>query len=281
MLAKNIVVISLGMAALALGGCVGCGDQMDYPGYCDTTGCYACSGPNQCWPVSHGACGTDAECAAGERCTDIGCTPACTSDADCVDGEVCDGTTDLCAPAGVSPKPIDPTQLNPNPDPIEVPESCTTDEECQKADPALVCDNGTCIDACTSDDDCAEGYVCAPCGKCTPEDTPTCGDARTYCDVNDASSCGAERACLTGHCHLTCDPGSSCPIGQICQAGVCVDDPSPQSPQCLYNADCTAAGQDAVCVNGYCHPTCTEDAGCGFAELCNVGVCMPDYRPAQ
>jgi len=278
MLAKNVFVASLGFALLTVSGCIGCGEEEVYPGYCDTTGCYSCSGPNQCWPVSHNACGTDNECPAGQKCTDIGCTAACTSDAECENGEVCDGTTNLCAPAGVSPKPINP---NPNPDPIQTPESCTTDEECQKADPALVCDNGKCIDACTSDADCPEGYVCAACGKCTPEATPTCGDATIYCDVNDASSCGANRACLAGNCHITCDASTACPIGQICQAGVCVDDPSPQSPQCVFDANCTALGQQAKCINGYCHPLCTEDANCGPAEVCKAGVCMPDYRPAQ
>ena len=39
---------------------------------------------------------------AGQKCTNIGCTPGCTSDAECENGEVCDGTTNLCAPAGVS-----------------------------------------------------------------------------------------------------------------------------------------------------------------------------------
>jgi hypothetical protein len=278
MLAKKMLVASLGFALLAVTGCVGCGEEMAYPGYCDTSGCWACSGPDACWPVPHDSCNADSECPAGQKCTNIGCTPACTSDAECENGEVCDGTTNLCAPAGVSPQPIN---QNPNPDPILVPESCTTDEECQKADPALVCVDNKCIDACTSDADCEDGYVCAECGKCTPKDVPSCGDATIYCDVKDASSCGANRACLTGHCHVTCEANSNCPIGQICQAAVCVDDPSPQSPQCVFNADCTAAGQSAVCINGYCHPTCTADASCGPAEICNVGVCMPDYRPAQ
>jgi len=278
MLAKRVFVASIAFAALTVSGCMGCSDEA-YPGYCDTSGCYACNGPDftNCWPVNHDSCSTDNDCPAGLKCTDIGCTAGCTSDAECDNGEVCDGTTNLCAPAGVSPTPIN---HNPNPDPILVPESCTTDEECQKADPALVCDNGKCIDACTSDADCEDGYVCAECGKCTPEDTPSCGDATIYCDVTDASSCGANRACLTGHCHVTCDAASDCPIGQICQAAVCVDDPSPQSPECVFDANCTALGQQAKCINGYCHPLCTEDANCGPAEICHVGVCMPDYRPA-
>lgn len=282
MLAKNVLIASLGVALLTVTGCVGCGEGGSYPGYCDTSGCWACSGPNQCWPVDHSACGTDNECPAGQKCTDIGCTPWCTSDADCENGEVCDAASGLCAPEGVSPKPVN---VNPNPNPIEIPDSCTTDEECQKADPTLVCDNGECIDACTSNEDCPPGYVCAPCGKCVPEDTPTCGDVTVYCDVNDPNSCGADRACLTGHCHITCTEETACPIGQICQLGVCVDDPNPQSPQCLFNADCTQTGQSAICVNGYCHPTCTADANCGPYELClgaeegTSGVCMPDYRP--
>ncbi|HEY3356229.1 MAG TPA: hypothetical protein VGQ83_23455 [Polyangia bacterium] len=285
MWAKTFIVASVGLAVLGMSGCSGCDGATYYPGYCDTTGCYACNGPNECWQVSHPACGTDLECAANEKCTDIGCALPCTSDAQCVNGEVCDGTTDFCAPPGVTPNVIDPNTNNTH-NTVPVPESCTTDEECQRANPALVCDNGKCIDACTSDADCPADYVCAPCGKCTPKDTPTCGDARNYCDATQATSCGPNRACLTGHCHLTCDGQSPCPIGQVCTSGVCVDDPAPVSPQCTYNAQCSALGMSAVCVNGYCHPTCTADNQCGLAEFCSTGggaqgVCMPDYRPAQ
>ena len=278
---KTFVVVLFGLSALGIGGCAGCTED-PYPGYCDSTGCYACEAEGQCWPVSHPACGTDLECAAGERCTSIGCAPVCLNDAECQSGEICEGG--FCAPAGVVPTPVDPnTGDDPQP-PVAVPESCTTDEECQRADPALVCDTetGKCIDACTSNADCPPGYVCAPCGKCTPEDTPTCGDSRSYCDVNDPASCGPDRACLTGHCHLTCDGQSACPIGQVCQAGVCVDDPSPQSPQCQFDAQCV----NARCINGYCHPKCTSDTDCGPAEMCltgegTQGVCMPDYRPPE
>jgi hypothetical protein len=280
MWAKTLLAATLGLAVVAINGCSGCDSSAYYPGYCDTTGCYACSGPNQCWPVPHPACGTDLECAVDEKCTDIGCTKVCTADGQCSNGEVCD--SGLCAPPSVIPNPIDPNTNNNDNHQVPVPESCTTDEECQRADPALVCDNGKCIDACTSNADCPPNYVCAPCGKCTPQDTPTCGDSRSYCDSTQPTSCGPNRACLTGHCHMTCDGASPCPIGQVCLSGVCVDDPAPQSPQCVFNADCT----NAMCINGYCHPICTDDTTCGPGEICSTGggsqgACMPDYQPAQ
>ena len=71
--------------------------------------------------------------------------------------------------------------------------------------------------------------------------------------------------------------------GAVCQSGVCVDDPNPSSPQCALSSQCAGS---AVCINGFCHPKCTSDAGCGPAEICSTGggsdgVCMPDYRPAS
>jgi hypothetical protein len=265
MLARNVIVAALGVVMVAA---AGCSDPTYYPGYCDSTGCYACDSRG-CWPVSHPSCGSDQQCAAGETCTDIGCTPACTSDADCTQGEVCDVTSHLCAPAGLRPRPLGPPSI---------PESCQSDEECQKANPARVCVDSKCIEACTSDADCAAGYVCTECGKCAPAEAPTCGDVTIYCDATVADSCGADRTCLAGRCHVACAGDSACPTGQICQLAVCVNDPSPQSPECVFNADCTGT---AVCINGYCHPTCAADTDCGTAEMCNLGVCVPDPRPAK
>jgi hypothetical protein len=229
------------------------------------------------------SCGTDLECATGDKCTNLGCVPTCTDSSTCTGGVTCNGG--YCIPPTVSITPVDPnTNPNPNPNPTPVPTSCTTDAECQKADPTLVCDLNTsrCIDACTNDSDCPPNYVCAPCGQCTPAATPSCGEATIYCDTTQATSCGANRACLAGNCHVTCDGNSPCPIGQVCQSGVCVDDPNPSSPQCALSSQCAGS---AVCINGFCHPKCTSDAGCGPAEVCSTGggsegVCMPDYRPA-
>jgi hypothetical protein len=282
MWARTLIAASCVFLMGGQSGCAGCDNpQAGHPGYCDSTGCYECSGPADCWRVSGPptACRSAAECAEGEKCTNLGCFVVCADDSTCLNGATCNG--EFCVPDGVDVHPTGPgTNPDDSPSTEPVPESCAADEECQRADPVLVCDNGKCVEACASNDDCPPDYVCAPCGKCTPKDTPTCGDLRVYCDATKPGSCGANRACLTGHCHVTCDAAAACPVGQVCLSGVCVDDPSPKNPQCVLNKDCA---NGAFCINGYCHAACTGES-CGSAETCstgggNQGVCMPDYRP--
>jgi hypothetical protein len=66
-------------------------------------------------------------------------------------------------------------------------------------------------------------------------------------------------------------------VGQVCSGGLCADDPSPAAPECVVGLDCGAG----ACINGYCHAACTTSLECGFGSLCQVGVCQPDYHPAQ
>ena len=66
-------------------------------------------------------------------------------------------------------------------------------------------------------------------------------------------------------------------VRQLCYKGRCVNDPKPAKPECAVDGDCA----DGVCINSYCHPSCKTSADCGTAELCQGGVCQPDYFPAK
>ncbi len=152
------------------------------------------------------------------------------------------------------------------------PRSCAKDQECKGNE---FCDNGSCKERCISDDQCGSGEVCAPCGKCQPEDLPAvCGAAPDFCSAS--VDCGAQKTCQAGRCHFQCTQDSQCPVGQLCNSGVCLDDPNPAAPECVMNLDCTSG----ACINGYCHQDCNSSSNCGPTEVCLMGLCQPNYSPA-
>lgn len=232
----------------------------DRCGYCDDSGCYGCDG-DYCWPIENPQCNDEVTCGVNEICTEFGCATMCSFDADCNLGE-------NCLPEGYC-------------GPVENPEiRCATDEDCGNG---TICEMSetlgylTCTPGCQSDDECQEGYVCASCGRCVPEDNPVCGDSKVFCDSND--DCGSKVCSVDQKCALTCDIGDPlCPTGQICSEGVCIDDPAPVSPECVFSHQCESS---QVCINTYCHDTCTADGQCGYGEFCDLGVCKADYRPAD
>ena len=248
------------LAALIVSGCTTENHNAGY-GYCDETGCYQCDLGDNCWAIPNERCSMAADCATG-ACTSIGCAADCASDTECADGESCvDG---FCAPWGF-------TKVTP----LIPPTSCTADTDCQ-ADQFCETDSGVCKAKCTSDEECGPGMVCSACGKCQPKGTPaTCGTVPTFC--SDAVPCGAGKSCQQGRCHFQCTATDSCPVGQVCAAGLCTDDPSPTVPQCALDLDCG----DGSCINGYCHISCKTSGDCGAKNVCQMSVCQPDYSAAS
>ncbi len=225
--------------------------------YCDDSGCWACD-CNYCWPVDNEPCANGITCGDGYMCTDYGCALLCSHEADCGEGEIC-LEAGYCGPE-------------------EAPDTrCATDDDCGNG---FICEPDAagvlyCVPGCQSNDECAEGYVCTSCGRCAPEANPVCGDSKVFCASDE--ECGLKVCTVDSKCGLTCDMLEPlCPTGQICADSECIDDPAPVSPECVFSSHCDA-GQ--VCINAYCHATCTDHAECGYGEFCDLGVCKADYRP--
>jgi hypothetical protein len=253
------------LVAIALGVVSCTSENVSYVrGYCDDAGCYRCTSEEQCSPVPVVQCDGEGACEPGFTCTNLGCVPgcsdevegACGEDARCVDG--------YCTPHGFgSARPLDP------------PQSCVSDEQCSAE--TFCDDRGLCVERCKSDDQCPPGEGCLPCGKCHPKGEPaTCGAAPDFC--SEAVSCGGGKVCVEGRCHLACETGGPCPVGQVCAEGRCVDDPLPAQPECALDLQCDGGS----CINGYCHALCSGSTECpGVGTHCQMGVCQPDYHPAQ
>jgi hypothetical protein len=226
-------------------------------GYCDDSGCYGCEG-DFCWPIDNEPCNGET-CSEGFFCAEFGCAKICTHPADCALGEV-------CLPEGYC-------SVEENP---EV--KCSTDEDCGNG---TICEFDdvkgyyTCIPGCQSNDDCEEDEVCASCSRCVPKENPVCGDSKVFCETSE--ECGLKVCSVDQKCAITCDMLEPlCPVGQICSENVCIDDQSPEVPECVFSVNCDGS---ALCINGYCHDTCEIDDECGTAEFCDLGVCKADYRP--
>jgi hypothetical protein len=236
--------------------------------YCDDSGCYACDPDScYCWEIDNSPC--DQGCANDEYCTPEGiCAAMCEFDGDCAEGESClpEG---YCAP-----------RQEPN-------HECDDDNDCGTG---LICEldgDGimTCQSGCREDDECGDGYVCNPeCHRCVPEDDPACGDTKTYCDTSE--QCGTDRVCsASGKCIYTCQDTEDCPYSQVCDAqNQCEPDTSGNhADACLFSSDCNALSmcQDSgcLCVNTYCRALCDSREDCGDMEICDMGVCVANYRP--
>jgi len=94
-------------------------------------------------------------------------------------------------------------------------------------------------------------------------DGDSIGDACDNCEFisnheqEDAAGNGIGDACRT------CTGSESCPVGQVCELGTCVE--------CTSSSQCNGE----VCVNGGCVP-CSATVGCAGDLVCNVpvGVCQ-------
>jgi MYXO-CTERM domain-containing protein len=121
----------------------------------------------------------------------------------------------------------------------------TTDEvDTTALCPALEsCVNGFCIGACF-EGACGDGLICdSASGQCSD---PECV----------GMTCPTGQRCRRGTCVDACD-GVVCPHDQACLSGVCVDGCAG-----ITCDDCT------VCVDGVCRGRCTDDSGCSAGQTC-------------
>ncbi|MFH1130892.1 MAG: hypothetical protein V1754_06125 [Pseudomonadota bacterium] len=231
--------------------------------FCDLTGCYQCYESDWCWLLDNKKCVSNAACRSDEVCTNIGCVKLCDFDWQCAQEKTERCVVGYCAPKGFGEVT-----------PYEEPTACEKDSDCPSNE--YCGEVKTCVDRCKSDDECSPELVCTACGRCQPkEEPPTCGEKPNYC--SESQPCGAKKQCLLGRCHFECGLNEDCPIGQVCQAGVCQSDLSPSEPACSLNLDC----ENGVCINGYCFANCNSSTECDERMICSVGVCRPDYLPAK
>lgn len=229
--------------------------------YCDANGCFYCDsvGCRAVTPPSRATCLGDYQCPANRSCTSLGCTSTCAANTDCEQGWVCRGATATARGYCVAPSEPTPT---PNPGACRVNTDCQGGALCVNGACARpTCDGATTSCGCSTDTQCATGNTCVA-GRCqAPSDT---------CRFN--SQCGAGRVCLNQQCRPACTDGS-CPTGQACADGVCVDRPA---GQCARDSECAA---NQRCVNSTCFTRCTGNAECGAGNYCtDAGVCAVDTR---
>jgi len=230
--------------------------------YCDDSGCYNCDGSG-CWLVENQPCESELQCAADEVCTEYGCARPCSFDSEC-------GLNERCLPAGY----CGPAE--------DIAQPCDIDDDCAHG---MICEDNICIEGCTSDDECGTDEVCTSCGRCQPSDNPVCGEYKEYCA--DSAECGDGRVCTDlARCAYECDLADPvCPRGQVCADSVCIDDPAPANPECIYTVECAdvpiCETLGCQCVNQYCQPLCDTVEDCGFGQICDLGLCKANYRPEE
>lgn len=195
-------------------------------------------------------------------CAVLGSLSGCDKGGDTTERRYCDQSgCYACRGDRCYPVPGDPAK----PAPPDI-TTCDNDAACG-AD--RLCNLGKCEAACKDNSACASGLSCVS-GRCRPSDAASCGVARALC--TDDTQCGANQKCINRACANSC-AANKCPTGQICDKGSCIDDPSPASPQCNFDADCGAGKGGFRCINAYCLPTCAATADCATGATCFKGVC--------
>lgn len=175
-----------------------------------------------------------------------------------------------CQDNNCYPVPGDPAKPTPPPGSNG---SCDNDAACGAGN---LCNLGHCQPQCSSDTACASGESCIS-GRCRPMGAPQCGIAGALCTAD--AQCGPSRTCVASACATSCtNNAKACALGQVCQAGACIEDPSPASPQCQYDLDCAGGKGGFRCVNAYCLPTCSDSAQCQGGAACVKGLCRANRQ---
>jgi MYXO-CTERM domain-containing protein len=146
------------------------------------------------------------------------------------------------------------------------------DNLCQ---PGQVCDRGSCVDRCV-EEGCFSGRTCTPAGFCV----------ETACiDV----TCPEGQRCSGGQCVDPCS-GVTCPAGQACRAGRCLNpcadvrcnpmevcDRTPGSSTlglCVPGCQCRPCGPGTTCQpDGYCVEDTCAGITCPTGQYCRAGAC--------
>lgn len=224
-------------------------------------------------------CGSDADCAGGERCVDGSCrmggdplVTACTVAGEaehCGVGAYCSGGRCAELPTCADGAPC-PSGLLCN----EGTGSCYREPTCEDCCTAASCDDGR---YCNGVEVCDDGT-----GECRPGEPPcgdaVCDEATRSCLCGDDADCVPPERCEDGACGCTPDcVGKQCGddgCGGVC--GTCADGDECSDGLCSCVPDC--AGK--TCGSDGCDGTCGT---CGDNETCDDGacVCVPDCNGKQ
>jgi uncharacterized protein (TIGR03382 family) len=143
------------------------------------------------------------------------------------------------------------------------------------------CIEGGCRVPCMGDEfDCPPGFNCvdsgdgrfcvpSPCINCLPNESCINDECVDLCaDV----TCGANEECRFGNCFDCHSLG--CPMGQVCSASECIDDPC-TGVDCSTESMCDGDAS-CSCLDGMCVLDC-DDAECPLGQVCNAsGQCETD-----
>jgi len=134
------------------------------------------------------------------------------------------------------------------------------------------CKDNDCDGDIDEDNPCPSGTTCVDCGcriPCSGVEFGcpkgfTCKDGYCIPDKCASVTCKPGEKCVDGTCIDLCN-GVSCPGGQVCDKGVCVEDT-------CYGKGC-AAGE--VCSGGTCIADPCVGVSCAAGEYCSAGTCLP------
>lgn len=191
---------------------------------------------------------------------------ACDKNNDQPDRRYCDQSGcfacngDRCYPVPGDPAKPDPGTIS----------TCDNDAACG-AD--KVCNLGLCTPSCKDNSSCANTEACIS-GRCRPSGSAQCGIVGAGCTTD--SQCTSSQRCVSNRCATSC-PDSKCPTGQVCQAGSCIEDPSPKTSECVFDTDCASGKGGFRCINAYCLATCADSSSCTGGSTCLKGVCRGSH----
>ena len=171
--------------------------------------------------------------------------------------------------------------------------SCTYDSDCPGSDECFRSSDGnTCATPCTQNTDCGDNQTCMSVSR--DGSVKVCADLYPLCLNPDAATsqqiCPDDYTC-SGSDATTSDPcdGVSCPSGQVCDNGQCVDNTTGGGCPSLGQTPCPdSCGNDyeacltSSSLSNFCSCTCSTDADCGDNGLCVVvegtsdKYCVPD-----
>jgi hypothetical protein len=213
------------------------------------------------------ACGVDADCPDGRRCSELGvCLALCASDVDCAPGSVC-ATEPPLAGTCVEGCPIGQRVQQ---DGVE--QVCHGDG--RFGDP---CPTPGAVVGCTAGTECRADGACELAGCQSDVECPL---PRTTCDLpsatcvsgcNDADDCAAFERCEAGRCvpqgcrgkDSSCEAGQFCCGAELFSDAACVD----RAGAAVADGACFVA-PDPFCRRCEADQDCADVASFGFASFC-------------
>jgi Cys-rich repeat protein len=163
-------------------------------------------------------CASDANCPAGQVCTNGACSPGCNAQKPCSSGQSCrmlSATQGICLPSSLFCQDVSTCSAGNNAacrDGLCSPyPSCSSDASCPAGQ---LCTNGSCSPGCNAQKPCSSAQACrmlsATQGICLP--------SSSFCQDVSTCSAGNNAACRDGLCspYPPCSSDDNCPAGQVC-----------------------------------------------------------------